>query len=104
MDASEIITAIVRGDGDDNLDGIEAAIRDRKKVKGKAAFFTLKPGDKVRVCEHVRPKYLVGCEATVVRRNQTRLVIRFIDPPNGEHGKFSGEVTVQPDMIEAVSA
>lgn len=103
MDASQIIAAIVRGEGDSNLDGIEAALKDRRSIATRTTFFSLKAGDKVRIREQVRPKYLVGCEATIVRRNKSRLVIRFINPPNGEFGKFSGEVTVQPDMIEAVS-
>jgi hypothetical protein len=98
MNASDIITAIVQGDGDDNLDGIEAALRDRKATAAKAALYSLKAGR-----AQVRPKYLVGRECEVVRRNKSRLVVKLIDPPNGEFGRFSGEVTVAADMIEAIS-
>lgn len=102
MNASDIITAIVHGDGDDNLDGIEEALRDRRATAAKAALYSLKSGDKVRIRGHVRPKYLVGQECEVVRRNKSRLVVRLINPPNGEFGRFSGEITVGADMIEAV--
>lgn len=99
MNSTEIIQAVLRGDADDNLDGIADATRERRKTVAHASFFTYKPGDRVRLV-NLRPKYLVGLEATVVRRNKSRIVVTLDNPPPG--GRFSGEVTASPNMIEAI--
>jgi hypothetical protein len=98
-----IIPGIMTGQYDDELEGIIGAINHRRKMLREASaagvFHTLKPGDKVRLV-NLRPKYLVGQTATVVRKNQTRVVVTIDNPPIG--GRFQGEVTAAAHMLEKI--
>lgn len=103
MNSASIIQAVLAGDVDDDLDGISGAINDRRRslraTQSRLVFHTLKPGDKVRLV-NLRPKYLVGEIATVVRKNQTRVVVTLDNPTLS--GRFRGEVTAAANMLEKV--
>lgn len=99
MTASDIIRDIMKGDADDNLDGVLAAIRDRRQLAGRAAFHTLRAGDKVRL-QNLRPKYLIGMTATVIRKNNTRIVVTLDEAPPG--ARFHGEINALPSMLEKI--
>lgn len=66
---TQVVTAIVTGAVDGDLDAINQALRDRYKIvraqKSAIAAATVKVGDKVRIV-NLRPKYLAGLTGTVV--------------------------------------
>lgn len=101
----DIITAIVRGELDDNLDGIYRAIEERRRIASRVNFHSLKAGDAVRLV-NLRPLYLVGAPATVVEHHQTRISIRIDEEWLAQHpqarSRWSGVVKASPDMLEPV--
>lgn len=101
----EVIAEILAGDHDAKLDEIRSALDTRREVMGRVKFREFNDGDKVRIVEPCRPKYLVGCEATLIRKKQKKVVIEFDDPPKrfDKHGrpKWTGQVTIPVELIEA---
>jgi hypothetical protein len=72
MSADEIITAIMAGDVDEAISGIEQAIHTRKRylrdvliAKNTAA---LTPGTRVVIVGNIKPKYFLGELGTVADR------------------------------------
>lgn len=107
MNSTDIITAILSGDADDNLDGIISAARDRRGIKARAVFHTVKPGDKVRL-QNLRPKYMEGCTAIVVSHNRTRVVVTLDEETLARNFQAAARygsrpVNVTPEMIEVLS-
>lgn len=98
---SEVVDSILAGNCDENLEAITGAVNDRRKRAARVEFLTCKPGDTGRL-KNLRPKYMVGAPVTVVRKNQTRIVVtvdkEWLDRNGGE--RFRGTVTVQADMID----
>lgn len=106
MNSTDIISAIVSGDADDNLDGIAGALRDRQAAKARAVFHTVKAGDKVRL-HNLRPKYMEGCTAIVVEHNRTRVVVTLDEETLARNFQAAARygrqrVTVTPQMIEVL--
>lgn len=101
----QVVSAIIDGDLDDDLESIESAIRSRSKLTSlkKAAMF--KTGDKVRFVKG-SPKYLLGLSAVIIRKKQKNFVIKF-DEFDSEgkpqyRGRFTGQVTCGPDLLEKI--
>jgi len=65
MNINEIITAINSGEVDADLDTILDTARSRQRRAATAKAQELVRGDIIRVTGNIRPKYLVGVEATV---------------------------------------
>ena len=65
MNINEIITAINSGEVDADLDTILDTARSRQSRAATAKAQELVRGDTIRVTGNIRPKYLVGAEATV---------------------------------------
>lgn len=99
--SQDIVSAIISGDLDDDFDTIKQAIKMRGEHLAQARRLSLKPGDTV-VFTNLRPKYLIGLEAEVVKINPKKVVLKCPDKP--EYGRFAGSsnVSCQPDMIEKV--
>lgn len=86
LTASEVIDAIMRGDVDDDLDGVFDATRQRMRyveraqaIQNQAQF---KPGTRVEVCGRISPRTLLGALGTVKgpgRRNGD-LTVKFDHP------------------------
>lgn len=99
-DPQEIIRAIQLGVTDDELAQVEFAIKQRRSLQR----YKLSPGTKVKLNHTVRPKYLVGATATIVRVNKTRVVVNF--DTNGQYlGRYANApvgVTVPFDLLEVV--
>jgi hypothetical protein len=66
----------------EDLSVISAAVADRSRVlknqQTRVAVATLKPGDTVRLV-NIKPKYLNGTRAEIVRRSGNKFLIRFED-------------------------
>lgn len=83
---SDVLMAILSGDLDNDLQTIIDTARNRQEA---AAFQNLAVGDKVKIT-NIKPKYLIGHVGTVVKFNQSRIVVDL-----GQTGtKFNGEVTI----------
>ena len=65
MNISEIVTTINSGEVDSDLDLILDTARSRQSRAATAKAHELVVGDTVRVTGNIRPKYLIGAEATV---------------------------------------
>ncbi len=97
----QVVSAIIDGHLDDELESIQNAIDSRGKINlvKKAAMFKI--GDAVRF-QNGRPKYLNGCTAKIIGKKQKNFVITFDEgqlPPNG---KYQGRVTCPPSLLESV--
>jgi hypothetical protein len=101
---AEIIDAILAGHADENLDDIIAAVKDRRSMKSRALFHTIRPGAKAKL-KNLRPKYLIGVPVVIVKKNQTRIECK-IDPGYlaanpGAAGRFdTAPFSVTPDMLD----
>ncbi len=101
MNATEVITSIIKGEADENLDGVAAAVRDRQKAMASITLHTIAPGTRVRL-GNLRPKYMVGATGTVLYRKQTRIQVKLDEDwverfPQSRFG--GGEVAVTAGMI-----
>lgn len=96
-----MIEAILSGKHDDELEAIDEAVHQRRKmIRGAnkaVAFATLQIDDKVRL-KGLRPKYVNGMTAKVVDKKRTKLVV-ILDKPTG---RFMGRVTVPADCLEKI--
>lgn len=98
MNLSEIITAILSGDADENLNGVIEACQERRKTSARALFHTLRPGDRVRLIGG--QKYLRGVLATVTSKG-TKNVVVDLDEPRGRYFKM---VNCPVELLEKVTA
>lgn len=84
MATIDIIQAILNGQVDDDLDGIQTAIKQRRDSLAVMLTATLKTGDKVRVKRGtIKPKYLEGQIATVDSVANGRVYVSFDEIPQG---------------------
>ncbi len=106
MDTATVSVArdIVLGSHDRELDAIIRAARERQETIAGAARFTLKAGDTVRFNGRIRPKYLCGLTATVVKVNQKTVTVSC--PSEPQYGKYMGsaEVRCPLSLIEQLPA
>jgi len=98
----EVIAAIETGAVDDGIDDIVNAIKSRRGVLNARKLREIKPGDVVVFNDSVRPQYLAGITARVVRRNQKRVVITLQEGV----GRYSAGVDITTpvaivDLVEA---
>ena len=88
MNTDEMLMSITRGDLDGDLRAIEEAVRERERTLARVTTLGLKVGDEVEFSQGIRPKYLAGLTATVVRKNAQSVVV---DCPNdSRYGRFAG--------------
>ena len=83
-----ILTEILTGDHDAQLDAIVDAVKQRRKASRNAAatinLASIAVGDRV-VLKDVSPKYMIGQTATVVDKRRTKIEVRLDNPV----GRFS---------------
>ena len=90
---NEVISSIEDGHCDDDLSAIIDAVRSRQQVLAARNVRALAPGDTVRFSDSIRPKYLIGKTATVVKLNKKTVVVDCPDDP--DYGRFSGSSNVR---------
>ncbi len=95
-----IVLDILQGKHDGDLDAIQAAVTERRKlVRKTVGAVTLREigvGQKVRLLA-IRPKYMIGKIGIVVDKTASKFVVDFID----ETGRFGrGRVTVPASCVE----
>jgi hypothetical protein len=104
---SHITEAIQRGDLDEDLDGLAAAIRDRQRVlsrlRAAQACSALQAGDRVQFTDDARPGYLPGVGGVIagVNKTSTRVLVDVDEDPRA--GRFSGarSVPCPPSILRA---
>lgn len=91
---------ILNGTHDSDLEEILELVQLRRRLLADQVRRSLTSGDKVRFASTVRPQYLAGLTATVLRVTRAKVVVR-IDAEFA--GRFTGkEVTVPPVLLEAI--
>lgn len=93
----DLYQQILNGQYDDDLADITEAIRTRKQLKAKTTVMGIKVGDTVRFSTTIRPKYLVGLPATVVKRNRESVVVSCPNTP--DYGRFAGGKNIRCSNI-----
>ena len=73
---TNFVADIFEGKHDDDFTIIKRAITQREEYLAQAVGSSLRPGDTVTL-KDLRPKYLNGLTAEIVRVNRTRAVVRF---------------------------
>ena len=93
----DIITAILTGRLDEDLDDIERRIQHRKKDLSREQLLELSPGDIVEFHGQARPKYLHGLRAEVIEPKQSRVHVRIIPEDRAKARRFGhGTVIAYP--------
>ena len=87
---------LYRGEYDEYLDNIIAAVHNRKKDMAPK-IWEYQVGDRVRMV-NTNPKYLNGAMATVRKINRTKIVIDLDE----KQGRFYRNITTPLSMVEKV--
>jgi hypothetical protein len=99
----DIIIAIDNGSVDDRLTMIHEALKSRvdaiREEKAETARAEISVGCKVTL-HGLKPKYVNGKTATVVKINQTRVVV--LPLPDQHDRRFRGEVTVPLSCVTRI--
>jgi hypothetical protein len=100
------VEAILDGDADSFLKSISDAITKRREAINAKKLYMLSPGDTVRFNHLVRPKYLEGLTAEVVKTNTKRIVVKFTDGDSRlKAGRFGyGDFTTPVSLVDKVEA
>jgi len=98
-----IMDAILGGQCDEYIDDLREALKDRAKIVARRTTASLKRGDVVEFSDLIRPKYLAGMSATVVKVNRESVVVSCPDEP--EYGRFqnSREVRCPNSLIAGLA-
>lgn len=93
--ATKIIRELLQGTfTEDELDRVSQTLkvlRETQQIAKKAQF---RIGSLVTFVESVRPAYLAGAEATVVKINRKRLLVRLSKPAGRFHGTIRCPVSL----------
>jgi hypothetical protein len=84
---------ILDGKHDDALESIIESIKMRRATIASALRFKINAGDTVTFSDAIRPKYLAGKPATVVKVNRGSVVVSC--PHDDAYGRFSGLKSVR---------
>ena len=105
--AVSIAAQIVEGYLDDELEGIEQAIKERRG--GQLGVFRerLKVGTRAKLTNTISPKYLRGLPVVVVQEMTTgRSYDLKVKPEPGEErffGRYNGEFRVKRSMLDPIA-
>lgn len=91
--AAAVVGDIILGNYDSELDILSQAIATRKASAVKQMVGALRPGDEVRFSSFIRPRYLEGKTATIVKINRQSVVVNC--PADPTYGRFNGSKNVR---------
>ena len=97
MNADLIANDILDGALDDHLSYLTDVIRERREKLTTRITASLSAGDTVKMVG-IRPKYMIGVTAKVIRVNRKRAVV-ILDHPTG---RFHGEITVPLNCMQKI--
>jgi hypothetical protein len=102
-DIDALIAAIRGGHLDDELPALVDAINERRQRSDRdltrRALQHLTVGTRVRLDEHVRPKYLQGAAGTIHQIDATTVVVS-LDTPTGRY--TDGHISCSPRVLHAI--
>jgi hypothetical protein len=81
----------------ESLREIEGLIKGRRSALATEAFYSLKPGDRVRIAENVSPKVLAGQPGVIVSKGRSKVAITLDNAPTP---KWSGRINCPPEMLD----
>lgn len=93
MTVEELIDAILDGVADNDIDKLNAAIKQRREMKNNRKILFMSIGDTVVFNEQANPKYLQGNKATVAKVNKTTVTVNMEE--NYQLRKYSGSKNVR---------
>lgn len=101
MQADEVIRAIQYGEVDGHLRAIQKIVAERIKINAMVEMMTLAKDDVVKFSAEIRPAYLRGMLAKVIKVNKTTVTVEMLD----DHGKFrqGSKVRVPATLLESVT-
>lgn len=96
--STDVVSGILFGMFDEDLDKLKDAIRTREKAKRE--FLEFVPGDRVKFNAKTRPAYLQGVEATVTGLRRTKVTVQIDE----DHGRFLAgrPITTSTDLLDPV--
>lgn len=101
--SAQFVGGIALGEYDEHLDQIIDLVRARQKETSRKRLATIRTGQTVRFSTTIRPKYLVGKTATVVKVNHQSIVVSCPDDPS--YGRFQNSKNVRcPNSLIAGTA
>jgi hypothetical protein len=89
MDVKDIVAEVLSGKLDDHLSLISDKVRYRREELTSIVAARLRMGDAVKIIG-IKPKYMIGATAKIVRVNRTRAVVNL----DRDFGRFCGDITV----------
>jgi hypothetical protein len=103
---SPVIAAILAGEHDNDIEAINRALNARVKairdLRAAEVVATLKVGDTVRFNHTIRPSYLQGLEATVVRFDRAKIVVEITDKKVAS--RYAGAIRCPAGVLDKVEA
>src|SRR5574342_1343609 len=101
ISTDKIISTIIDGYVDASLDGISAAIKQRRKAVNSKKMFLLNPGDTIRFNSLVRPRYLSGVKAEIIRTNQKTITVKVHEEDKFKARKYGyGEFRTPIELVD----
>lgn len=98
----ELFEAIADGSLDAHRDAIYERFRRRDSMQRMEKVAAFAPGDTVVFNDKVRPAYLKGVKATVVKVNQTSVSVRIDNPLQA--GRYGGITKCPVNLVDKVPA
>lgn len=94
--STDVVSGIVFGMFDDDLDRIAEALKARREAKRELLVFTA--GDNVVFNTRTHPVYMQGIKAVVTGVKRTKVVVKISE----DHGRFhaGAAITTSPDLLD----
>jgi hypothetical protein len=91
--SQNVLLSIINGEADNDLDAIIQAVRTRRQSLASLNVSSLHVGDTVHFSAEIRPRYLIGLPATVVKINPKSITVNC--PDDADYGRFQGSKNVR---------
>ena len=100
MSRKTVINDILSGVHDQDLDRIESTIKTRREIVGRL----IAVGDRVKIQDNIRPKYIAGLFGTVVGFGRGQNLRVKLDTPQAAryYAGFNGEIQISGTYLVKV--
>jgi hypothetical protein len=102
----DLLRAIASGDGDDDIESVYSAVRDRHRsleaLRADHTMSVIKVGDIVTITS-CRPKYLEGLQAKVIDLKKTKALIQVIEHDRPYARRYTSEFLAPFGSLEIIS-
>src|SRR5438105_3899848 len=94
---SDICQAIMSSYADEYLDRIVEAVKARRSIVARTTLLQIRPGETIRFSDRIRPQYLRGMHAKVVKVNGASVTVNIDNDP--AYGRYSGAKGVRCSAV-----